>query len=134
MKQARIIGRKTMKKFRMYHFVCMILLFLSFCVGPAYGLRCGSRLICLGDPKSKILHECGEPDDIEVRHEEHVFGYNRTPYLYDWEYNGHFETSSLKEVITIEEWTYNFGSTRFIRFLTFVNGRLKEIRTGGYGY
>jgi hypothetical protein len=112
----------------------MILLFLSFFVGTAYGLRCGTRLICLGDPKSKILHECGEPDDIAIRYEEYSVGYNHRPYLYDWEYKGHVETAFSKEVITIEEWMYNFGSSRFIRFLVFVNGRLREIRTGGYGY
>ena len=123
-----------MKKFRTSHSLWLVLLFLFFCVDPAYGLRCSSRLISLGDPKSKILHECGEPDDIEIRHEEYVDGYGHRSYLSDWSHSGHLATSLLKEVITIEEWMYNFGPTRFIRFLIFKNGRLKKIRTGDYGY
>ena len=41
---------------------------------------------------------------------------------------------SVFELIRIEEWTYNFGSTRFIRFLRFENGLLRNISRGGYGY
>ncbi len=34
----------------------------------------------------------------------------------------------------IEVWTYNLGRTQFIRYLTFRNGTLVDIKTGGYGY
>jgi len=43
-------------------------------------------------------------------------------------------TPLAKELITIEEWEYNFGATQFIRYLRFENGRLREITTGDYGY
>ncbi len=36
--------------------------------------------------------------------------------------------------VTIEEWTYNLGPNRFLRILTFRNGVLANIKTGGYGY
>ena len=31
-------------------------------------------------------------------------------------------------------WTYNFGSSRLIYFLTFRDGKLAHIETGGYGH
>ncbi|UCB51448.1 MAG: DUF2845 domain-containing protein [Deltaproteobacteria bacterium] len=33
----------------------------------------------------------------------------------------------------IEEWTYNFGSTRLIRFLRFETGLLRHVSRGPYG-
>ncbi|MEN6321862.1 MAG: DUF2845 domain-containing protein [Syntrophaceae bacterium] len=41
--------------------------------------------------------------------------------------SGYFET------VEIEEWTYNLGSSRFIYYLTFENGELTRIESGGYG-
>jgi hypothetical protein len=40
----------------------------------------------------------------------------------------------VKELVTIEEWEYNLGSNRFIRYLRFENGRLTRITEGDYGY
>jgi hypothetical protein len=40
----------------------------------------------------------------------------------------------VEELVTVEEWEYNFGSTRFIRYLQFENGRLTRITEGDYGY
>ena len=39
-----------------------------------------------------------------------------------------------KELVTVEEWEYNLGPGRFIRYLTFENGRLIKITIGDYGY
>lgn len=36
--------------------------------------------------------------------------------------------------VTVEEWTYDMGPTRFVRFLRFINGRLIDIETGRYGH
>jgi hypothetical protein len=41
--------------------------------------------------------------------------------------SGYFET------IEIEEWTYNLGPSRFMYYLTFENGELARIESGGYG-
>jgi len=40
----------------------------------------------------------------------------------------------VKELVTVEEWEYNLGPTRFIRYLQFENGRLIRIIDGDYGY
>ena len=40
----------------------------------------------------------------------------------------------MKEEVRIEEWTYNLGPTRFVRYLRFENGILDAIRNGDKGY
>ena len=35
--------------------------------------------------------------------------------------------------VQIDEWTYDFGSTQFVRYVTFEDGRLLRIDTGHYG-
>ena len=36
--------------------------------------------------------------------------------------------------MNVEEWTYNWGPTRFMSYLQFRNGVLERIHSGGYGY
>ncbi len=83
------------------------------------GPDCGDRIISTGDTKGEVLAKCGEPfyrtsHDDEIR--EHLD-----------------DTRSQKVVVTVEEWTYNFGPQRFLRVITFRNGRVVDVRTGGYG-
>jgi hypothetical protein len=35
---------------------------------------------------------------------------------------------------TIEEWTYNFGPSLLMQVAVFENGRLVDVRGGGYGH
>jgi hypothetical protein len=35
--------------------------------------------------------------------------------------------------VQIDEWTYDFGPRRFVRYLTFVDGRLQSVEAGGRG-
>jgi len=81
---------------------------------------CGDRIVAPGDSRSVVLEKCGEPAWKEVR-EDIVTGTvlaNGTPV----------------NLVTTEEWVYNFGSTDLIRFLRFQGDRLAVIETGGYGY
>ncbi len=81
--------------------------------------ECGDRIISTGDTKGEVLAKCGEP-------------FYRTSH--DEELREHLdETRSRKVVVTVEEWTYNFGPQRFLRVITFRNGLVVDIRTGGYG-
>ncbi len=89
----------------------------------AWALRCGSDLISVGDRKLEVLRSCGEPDFVD-RWEE-----VRSGHLY---YFGHWYPNT--ETVVIEEWSYNFGPSRFIRILRFENGRLEKIETSGYGF
>lgn len=38
-----------------------------------------------------------------------------------------------RSVPLIEEWTYDFGPSSFMRFLVFQGGSLVSVKTGGYG-
>ena len=108
---------------------------------PAFGsaLRCGRRLITEGDTKLKMLAECGEPQHIELWEEERIYKYYPWPgYNYN-HYNQHYDDEFLKphfikELILVEEWTYNHGPHRFMDHIRLENGRVKKIIRGKYGH
>ena len=99
----------------------------------ADSFNCGSRIVSIGDRKQDVLRKCGDPSHVEYRGEVRTrrdvgpriqgvqIGMSRRPLF-------------VEELVTVEEWEYNFGSTRFIRYLQFENGRLTRIMEGDYGY
>lgn len=116
------------------HFVFLtLLLFLlifagSFSALAGSDLRCSGRIISVGNTRDYVLDKCGEPTSIEKRTERSARGFrHRYP-------ESHEELNYVIREIQIEVWTYNLGSTQFIRYLTFRNGKLIAIRTGDYGY
>ena len=92
----------------------------------ADGLRCGSKLMTTGDPRSKVRQFCGEPTDIQtpsiLRRPTFNFGGRILSYG-----DGYVE-------IPVEIWTYNFGPYKLMREIRFVDGRIENIETLGYGY
>lgn len=76
-------------------------LLLSAHVFALDSMRCGNRLVAVGDTKVKVLRLCGEPD-----HRERVSG---------------------EEAVPVEQWIYGFGSRRFPRVLTFEGTGLSHI-------
>jgi hypothetical protein len=86
----------------------------------ALAFSCDGRIVSPGDTKFEVVTKCGEPAWKES-HEEQV-----TARL--------DETTRRRETVTVDEWTYNFGPQSFLRILEFRNGKLVDIRTGGYGY
>jgi len=84
--------------------------------GPASN-RIG--IISVGDLKSKVLRKWGNPTYEDQRKEQRTFYGSRG--------------KVIQKTFTIDEWVYDFGSKRFIRILTFENGRLVENRTGDRG-
>jgi hypothetical protein len=89
--------------------------------GAAPGQReCTEQVLSVGDSKSDVAAKCGDPYLKDVHQEE----------LRERLVNG--EVSNT--FVAVEEWTYNLGPNRFTRILTFRNGKLVDIRTGGYGY
>lgn len=67
-------------------------------------LRCDQESIMIGDTEFQVKTTCGEPDTVLIK-------------------------GLAKKV-----WIYNFGPTKFIYYLTFVNGRLERIQAGEYGH
>jgi Protein of unknown function (DUF2845) len=103
----------------------------------AFGLRCGVHLISEGDPKDKVLAQCGEPSYVEAWEEERVMRdflqYQDPRYRYRKEFT-YREPILVKIEVKIEEWTYNHGPHRFVDCVRFENGRVTEIISGDYGY
>jgi hypothetical protein len=92
----------------------------------ADGLRCGSKLVTTGDPRAKVRQFCGEPTDVQTRSilRRPVFNFGGRVYSYG---DGYVE-------VPIEIWTYNFGPYKLMREIRFVDGRVENIETLGYGY
>jgi hypothetical protein len=105
-------------------------------------IRCGVRLITEGDHKAKVLAQCGKPDYVELREEERVYRFSRHPsyygyydsYEYEHGYYGDGGPYRIKELVIIEEWTYNHGPSRFMDHLILENGVVVDITSGDYGY
>jgi hypothetical protein len=78
---------------------------------------CQPNRIIPGMSKYELLSRCGPPvaHDIWLEHS------GPRPY---WRGHG---------AVLVEEWTYEFGSNRFVRHLRIVNGRVARITTGGRG-
>jgi len=106
----------------------LALLLLALPASAQDSMRCGNRLVSVGDGKDKVRSLCGEPTDVAF-----VGTMGRRAYpsygSYDYSYFG----PAWVEV-PVEVWTYNFGSTRLLRKLRFVGDELVEIRTDGHGY
>jgi len=98
-------------------------LLLCLVESPVWAFRCGMDLVTLGDYQIQVLRKCGEP--IQKAH--------RVAYRAVRLRNLGFEQETYVPV-DIEEWTYNFGPTRFMELLQFENGRLIDSRSLGYGY
>ena len=105
----------------------ILLLANAFAVqAHADAMRCGSRLVTVGDTRDAVRSICGEPNDIQTR------SIVRRP---SYELNGRviFYGDGYVEV-PVEIWTYNFGPYKLIRRVRFVDGRVDDIETLGYGY
>lgn len=89
-------------------------------VEASESMKCGNRLVSIGDNKAEVFIRCGAPvwqDDWVDALVEHREGLGER-----------YVTTER------ERWIYNFGANSFLRFLSFENGRLVEIATGERGY
>lgn len=94
--------------------------------------RCNDKLVYVGDDAGEVVGKCGEP---AYRHTSE----QRTQGSFS---SGTVRTgrgSSTRQgfydstTIARETWTYNCGDGTTIHFLIFEGGKLKEIKTGGFG-
>jgi hypothetical protein len=86
-------------------------------------MRCAAGT---GSSRSAVRSICGEPAEIETRNimRRPTYSLNgRVVYLGE----GYVE-------VPVEIWTYNFGPYKLQRRVRFVDGRVDEIETLGYGY
>jgi hypothetical protein len=109
----------TMRRAIISFCVLLILLMGSYEAVNAYSMSCTGGVITAGDRSYDVLAKCGSPNDIEAHQEE-------VSLRADAEIRG-------KLFITVEEWTYDFGPTQFIRILTIKNGTVTHIQETHYG-
>jgi len=110
--------------------VVVILLVAAASQAAESDFRCANKIIAVGDRKFDVLRKCGEPSNVEVRQEVRtrnlgsvVLGPERRIQIYPAPF-------LVDELVTIEEWEYNSGPTKFIRYLTFENSLRKHCPWG----
>ncbi len=94
----------------------------------SYGFRkdsrlpahCNTDILSSGLSQYEVLQRCGEP----------FFRDSRTEEVFSRISGGGRRLVERR----IDEWTYNLGPTRFMRILTFNNGRLEEVISGSKGF
>lgn len=85
----------------------------------ADALRCGSRVVSPGALDVQVLARCGEP-------------YWRTP-RHEFLVQGEGGPVELRSERRVEDWYFNFGASRLVVRLRFVDGVLASEDTLGYG-
>ncbi|WP_305909411.1 DUF2845 domain-containing protein [Methylomarinum sp. Ch1-1] len=102
-----------------------LLFFLISLPHVSAAMRCGQRLVEIGEHKIDVLKKCGPPTLAERRTGivGETFHHPRRT----------LDLEKYEEVI-IDEWVYNFGPRKFMQYLRFENGILMEIDDLGYGY
>lgn len=102
-------------------------------------MRCGSKVISVGDSKAEVLLKCGEPllkEAVAVKEESKRINIPLTSETdngaQDAATNANPAEVQRKESITktVDQWTYNQGSGRLLKILTFEGGELVDIATG----
>jgi hypothetical protein len=93
-------------------------------------LRCpgSTGLISIGDTESEVLDKCGEPTSIEKMRVPGVY-YGNPGEMGHEEYR----TQIAREGAATQKWTYDFGPNKFVYYLSFQEGELYRIESGGYG-
>jgi hypothetical protein len=100
-------------------FFLLILFTISAGTVSAYAMHCAGGVITTGDRSSDVLAKCGQPNFRESHQEEVSMRANAS--------------MKEKQFITVDEWTYDFGSDRLIQIITIKNGIVTNIQETHYG-
>lgn len=108
---------------------------LSTSLAKADSLSCDGNIASSGDSRYQVQSVCGEPDDAAHHVEYHTVRV-RVPGPCHMERGCRRCDVEVERTVELEvdDWTYDFGSNRFIEFLRFEDGRLVSVREGGYGH
>jgi hypothetical protein len=97
-------------------------------------LRCGDKLVHVGDSAYTVQAVCGAPDWVEQHLESRAV--SRPAVVQCRTGHGYRPCSVFVQdavQVQVEQWTYDFGHMRFIQYLTFEQGRLVRVDSGPYG-
>lgn len=82
--------------------------------------RCDNGIVSIGDAMVEVVAKCGEPTVKTQREEKRVVQEERNKKSYS--------------IVTIDEWSYNFGPNAFMYAIRFADGRVERIDSLDYGY
>jgi Protein of unknown function (DUF2845) len=96
--------------------ILVLALLTAATAAQADNFRCpNGAIVSTGDSMSEVYVKC-DPPTFKTTRTESEAGYKGATIL-----------------ISVEEWTYNEGPNRLIHTLTFRNGVLQSVVTGGFG-
>ncbi|HET9552920.1 MAG TPA: DUF2845 domain-containing protein [Anaeromyxobacteraceae bacterium] len=101
------------------------LLALTAPPAAADSIRCDGGIVQVGDSKLDLLGKCGAPTLREAREDERSFT-RLDP--------AQRIVSGRSVAQVIERWTYNFGPSQFVVYVTLEAGRVTAVERGSYGY
>jgi hypothetical protein len=116
-------GSKRMSRVRFA--VVVLTAVILGAAGIVDALDCDGRLVSLGASPWDVQTVCGDPAQVSDTVELVL----KPMYDAQGRVAGHLPVGVPKQV-----WTYNFGSSRLMYILTFLEGTLVKIDTGGYGH
>lgn len=96
---------------------------LAVPAGADDSLDCGGGIVSVGDSKIDLLGKCGPPSLQEVLDYSLAVLQRYGP-----------AGPGRRASAVVERWTYNFGSSRFLQFVTLDAGKIVSIKRGSYGY
>ena len=118
--------------------IATTLIIALFSATNAWAMHCGNKLINKGDSQASVLKYCGEPVKKSERYvlrsgtyPSHKPGINVNNE--DLISNDRYYIYGRSEVL-LEEWTYNFGPSKFMRLVRFANGIVEDVKSLEYGY
>ena len=117
-------------------------MFVTFAVLAIVGIRCAradsirceNKLVSPGATLYEVKTKCGQPDDALHRTEIRTITHEVSEPCANVQQRTKCSRSVESSIeVVIDELTYDFGSSRFIEYLRFENGRLLSITDGEYG-
>ena len=127
-------------KFTTYLLMFFLYVSLNSLAFAEANMRCGSKLISVGDSKAEVLIKCGEPMLKEAVGEKEnskridipLTSSSNTLESGDTGRGGDTAVVKRRESVTktIDQWTYNQGTGKFLKILIFEGGELVAINNG----
>jgi|1185.fasta_scaffold389552_1 hypothetical protein len=98
------------------------------------GFRCGNRVVSEGDHMVDVRRRCGDPDFVAQRVEQRKVKSKVRRRVRD-QVGDHEEEVSEERIVdvVIDQWTYDLGPERFVRYVDFEDARVLRVTTGDYG-
>lgn len=110
-----------------------IILLITLCLSSqwvlASGMRCGTKLVSIGDDFDQVTSKCGSPASTYSVGKKIVEAYNPSTGQQEYDQGTSTYIKEYKEIL-VEVWVYDQGGNKFRKKLFFENGELVSVETG----